>query len=250
MTDRSDRPRVVILGGGFGGLGTALKLDDADADVVLIDRHDYHTFQPLLYQLATGLLEPSAVGHSLRDLVHHDQKNVDRPQDVRDRDRPRGSARCTLAEMAPLTYDFLVLGLGAEVTFFGTEGAAEHAFPDVHADRRVRLKEHLLGRWEAADKDPSLIEDGALNVVVVGGGPTGVESAGAIAELYRGDFARDYPDIPQEKARVVLVEAGPTSSGCSSRTSAPTPREALREAHRRGRHRTRASRRSRRPASR
>ena len=76
MTERSDRPRVVILGGGFGGLGAAQKLSKANADVVLVDRHDYHTFQPLLYQLATGLLEPSAVGHSLRDLVHHDHRTT------------------------------------------------------------------------------------------------------------------------------------------------------------------------------
>jgi NADH dehydrogenase len=73
----------------------------------------------------------------------------------------------------------------------------------------LRLKEHVLGKWEAADKNPKLIEDGALNVVVVGGGPTGVETAGAMAELYRGDFARDYPNVPQENARIVLVEAGP-----------------------------------------
>jgi NADH dehydrogenase len=112
--------------------------------------------------------------------------------------------------MAPLTYDVLVLALGAEVNFFGTVGAAEHAFPMYTLTDAIRLKEHLLERWEAADKDPSLVEDGALNVVVVGGGPTGVESAGAIAELYRSDFAKDYPSIPQEHARVVLVEAGPT----------------------------------------
>ena len=73
----------------------------------------------------------------------------------------------------------------------------------------VRLKDHLLERWEAADRDPSLVEDGALNIVVVGGGPTGVETAGALAELYRGDFAKDYPDLPQDQARVILVEAGP-----------------------------------------
>jgi len=117
------------------------------------------------------------------------------------------------ADAEPVSYDYLVLALGAEVNFFGTEGAAEHAFPMYTLPDAVRLKEHILGRWEAADKDRSLIEDGALNIVVVGGGPTGVESAGAIAELYRGDFAEDYRDVPQESARVVLVEAGPEVFG-------------------------------------
>jgi NADH dehydrogenase len=201
------RPRVVVVGGGFGGLGTVLNLKKADADVVLVDRHDYHTFQPLLYQLATGLLETSAVGHSLRDLVQ-DQDNATIHKDsVTAIDLAAREVR--FAEMEPLTYDFLVLALGAEVNFFGTDGAAEHAFPMYTLTDAVRLKEHVLGRWEAADKDSTLVEDGAVNVVVVGGGPTGVESAGAIAELYRGDFAKDYPNMPQEMARVVLVEAGP-----------------------------------------
>ena len=203
-----DRPRVLVLGGGFGGLGAVKKLEDADADVVLIDAHDYHTFQPLLYQLATGLLEPSAVGHALRDLVHGQENATVHMTSVTAIDLEKREVQ--LAEMAPLTYDVLVLALGAEVNFFGTEGAAEHAFPMYTLSDAVRLKDHLLGRWEAADKDPSLVDDGALNVVVVGGGPTGVESAGAIAELYRSDFAKDYPGIPQEKARVILVEAGPT----------------------------------------
>jgi NADH:quinone reductase (non-electrogenic) len=114
-----------------------------------------------------------------------------------------------LEEMEPLSYDYLVLALGAQVNFFGTDGASEHAFPMYTLPDAVRLKEHVLDRWETADKDPALIEDGALNVVVVGGGPTGVETAGAMAELYRGEFTRDYPNVPQESARIVLVEAGP-----------------------------------------
>jgi len=99
--------------------------------------------------------------------------------------------------------------IGAEVNFFGTEGAAEHAFPMYTLADAVRLKDHLLGLWEAADRDPSLIEDGALNVVVVGGGPTGVETAGALAELYRADLAKDFRGIAPEQSRIVLVEAGP-----------------------------------------
>ena len=112
-------------------------------------------------------------------------------------------------EISPLSYDYLVLGLGAEVNFFGTEGAEEHAFPMYTLPNAVRLKDHLLERWEAAERDPSLVEDGALNVVIVGGGPTGVETAGAVAELYRADFAKDYPSLPQDEARITLVEAGP-----------------------------------------
>jgi NADH dehydrogenase len=201
------RPRVLILGGGFAGLGAAQKLGQADADVVLVDRHDYHTFQPLLYQLATGLLETSSVGHSLRDLVH-DQENTSVHQaTVTGIDLEAREVR--FDGMQPLTYDYLVLGLGAEVNFFGTEGAAEHAFPMYTLADAVRLKEHVLERWEAADKDAGLVEDGALNVVVVGGGPTGVETAGAMAELYRNVLSKDYRSLPQSGARVILVEAGP-----------------------------------------
>ena len=110
--------------------------------------------------------------------------------------------------MAPLTYDYLVLGLGAEVNFFGVDGA-EHAFPMYTLTDAVRLKEHVLRNWETADRDPTLVDDGALNVVIVGGGATGVETAGAMAELYRSNFVKDYPGLPQEKARITLVEASP-----------------------------------------
>ena len=207
MTSAGPRPRVLILGGGFGGVGAAQKLKDADADVVLVDRHDYHTFQPLLYQLATGLLETTAVGHSLRDLLsRHDNTTVHKASVVAvDLD----ARRVTFEEIGPIDYDYLVFGLGAEVNFFGTGGAADHAYPMYTLPHAVRLKDHLLERWEAADRDPSLVADGALNVVVVGGGPTGIETAGAVVELYRGDFAKDYPAVEQEGARVILVEAGP-----------------------------------------
>jgi len=201
------RPRVVVLGGGFAGIGAARKLEDADVDVVVIDKHDYHTFQPLLYQVATDLLPQATVGHALRDLFNEQSNARVHKTAVTGIDLAKREVE--LAEMAPLSYDYLVLGLGAEVNFFGVEGAAEHAFPLYTLPDAVRLKQHILERWEAADKDPTLIEDGAVNVVVVGGGPTGVESAGAVAELYRSLFVKDYPDIPQEKARIVLVEAGP-----------------------------------------
>jgi NADH:quinone reductase (non-electrogenic) len=205
----AERPHVVVLGGGFGGIGAARKLHgaDADVDITVIDQHDYHTFQPLLYQVATDLLEPSAVGHPLRDLFHDHPNATVHEAEVTAIDLAGREVRCE--GLAPLRYDYLVLALGARAEFFGVAGAAEHAFPMYTLADAVRLKDHILRRWEAADRDPALLDDGALNVVVVGGGPTGIESAGALAELYRNIFARDYPGIPQHKARIVLVEAGP-----------------------------------------
>src|SRR4051794_15053068 len=201
------RQRVLILGGGFAGLGAARKLKDADVDVVLVDRHDYHTFQPLLYQLATDLLETTMVAHPLRDLFH-DQPNL-RVHQATVAGIDPAAREVRFDEMGAIAYDHLVLALGAKVNFFGVEGADEHAFPLYTLPDAVRLKEHILGRWEAADRDPDLVEDGALNVVVVGGGPTGIESVGALSELYRSEFAKDYPDLPQDRIRLVLVEAGP-----------------------------------------
>ena len=200
------RPGVLVLGGGFGGIGAAKKLADADADVVLVDRHDYHTFQPMIYQLATGLVAPVVVAHPIRDLFH-EQPNVSVHQaTVTEIDLDERSV--SFAEMAPMTYDHLVLALGAGVNFFGVEGAAEHAFPLYTVRDAINLRQHVLRRWEAADRDPSLVDEGALDVVVVGGGPTGVESAGALAELYRSNFAKDYRSFDPERARVVLVEGG------------------------------------------
>ena len=200
------RPRVLILGGGFAGVGAARKLTKADVDVVVVDRHDYHTFKPLLYQLATGLLEDAGVGHSLRDLLHGQANASVHQATVAAIDLVAREVR--FEEMGLVGYDYLVLALGAEVNFFGTDGAAEHSLPLYTLPDAVRLKQHVLGRWEAADRDPALVEDGALNVVVVGGGPTGIETAGALAELYRANFARDYRNLPQTKARIILVEGG------------------------------------------
>jgi NADH dehydrogenase len=205
--NNGERPRVLVLGGGFGGVGAAQKLKKSDVDVVLVDKNDYHTFQPLLYQVATGLLEQPAVGHPLRDLFH-EQDNARVHQDaVTEIDLSRREVR--FRELEPHSYDYLVLGLGAEVNFFGVEGAAEHGFPLYTLADAVRLKDHVLRTWEAADRNRALVDDGALNVVVVGGGPTGIETAGALAELYNGVFRKDYPDVPSEQARIVVVEAGP-----------------------------------------
>ena len=113
--------RVLILGGGFAGVGAAQKLKDADAEVVVVDRHNYHTFQPLLYQLATALLQTAAVGHSLRDLVNRQENATVHQATVTAVDLDAREVQ--FAELAPIPYDYLVLALGAEVNFFGTESA-------------------------------------------------------------------------------------------------------------------------------
>jgi NADH dehydrogenase len=206
MPSRS-RPRVVVLGGGFAGLGAARALKKDDVDVVLIDKHDYHTFQPLLYQVATDLLETSAVGHPLRDLFDEQANVAVHVAGVTGIDL--ATREVQFDGLEPLAYDYLVLAVGAKVNFFGTDGAEEHAFPMYTLPDAVRLQEHVLRKWEAVDKEPALADDGALDVVVVGGGATGVETVGALAELYHNVFPKDYPGIPLDKARLILVEAGP-----------------------------------------
>ncbi len=125
------RPRVVILGGGFAGVGAVQKLKDADADVVLVDKHDYHTFQPLLYQLATGLVETTIVGHSLRDLVHGQDNATIHKTHVTAIDLAARTVQ--FDELEPLTYDYLVLALGSRGQLLRDRGRCRACIPDVHA---------------------------------------------------------------------------------------------------------------------
>ncbi|MPY95703.1 MAG: NAD(P)/FAD-dependent oxidoreductase [Acidimicrobiia bacterium] len=196
---------ALVLGAGFGGLGAARALAGAPTDVVLVDRHDYHTFQPLLYQVATAALDPETVGHPVRALVD-DQGNL-RFHQATVTGIDLGSRQVSFAETAALSYDHLVVALGAGVDYFGVRGAAEHAFPLYTLEDAVRLKDHMLGRFEASE-DAGAAGPGALDVVVVGGGPTGVETAGALAEWYRHELERDYPHLPVGDAAITLVERG------------------------------------------
>jgi NADH dehydrogenase len=199
------RPQVVVIGAGFGGLSVARGLAKEPVDVTLVDRHNFTTFQPLLYQVATAGLNPADVAHPVRGLFHR-QKNLHfRQGDVEGVDWD--ARRLHLAGQRDLAFDQLVVAVGAAVTWFGVAGAADWALPLYTLDDAVKLRNHILGRFEAADADPSLIDKGALTFVVVGGGPTGVETAGALAELVAVVFRRDYPQLDVGRARVVLVEA-------------------------------------------
>ncbi len=152
MASKDSKASVLILGGGFAGIGAAQGMKDADVEVVLVDGHDYHTFQPLIYQVATDLLAPTVVGHPIRDLFH-EQPNVTVHQATAEKLDLEGR-QVQFAEMEPITYDHLVLALGARVNFFGVEGAQEHAFPMYTLPDAMRIREHILQKWQAADRDP------------------------------------------------------------------------------------------------
>ncbi|HEX5947211.1 MAG TPA: NAD(P)/FAD-dependent oxidoreductase [Acidimicrobiales bacterium] len=216
------RPHVVIVGAGFGGLAVARGLDALPVEVTLIDRQNFTTFQPLLYQVATSGLNAADVAHPIRGLFHRQRNLQVRRGEVVGVDWARrmvlldarghaGTAahgdRSGHDAVDAVPFDHLVVAVGAVAAYFGTPGAPEHATPLYTLDDAVSLRNHVLERFEAADAEPDLIDDGELNFVVVGGGPTGVETAGALAELFSIVFRRDYPSLGVGRARVVLVEA-------------------------------------------
>src|SRR5262245_21467767 len=176
----AELPHVVILGAGFGGIGALKKLRDANVRITVIDQHDYHTFQPLLYQVATDELGPMEVGFPIRELLHGHENVTFHQTLVTSVDL--ANKRVVTAGIGPIPYDYLVLALGAVVNFFHTPGTDQYAFPLYTMEDALRLKAHILKTCEAVDKTPALIDDGALTFCVVGGGATGVELAGALAE--------------------------------------------------------------------
>jgi NADH:ubiquinone reductase (H+-translocating) len=202
----SNTLHVVIVGAGFGGLGVAEQLAHVPVEVTLIDQHDYHTFQPLLYQVATSLLNAEDVGAPIRGLFRHQDNVTFHMATVTQVDMP--GHKIQLSDGRHVSYDYLVLAGGATVNYFNTPGAAEHALPLYTLMNAVKLRSRILERFEAADRDPTLIEDGALNFVIVGAGPTGVETAGALSDLFYNLLPRDYHQLATEKARVIIVERG------------------------------------------
>src|SRR3954454_18416060 len=182
MSPENGHRHVVVVGGGFAGVGCARRLAGEDGvRVTLGDRHNYPQFQPLLYQVATSQLAPADVAYSLRKLFQ-DEANVSvKLADIASVD-PAARA-VTTADGERIGGDALVLAAGSQPNFFRTPGAEEHAYPLYSLDDATRLRSRILTVFEQADRHPSLIDQGALNFVIVGGGPTGVETAGAIADL-------------------------------------------------------------------
>ncbi|HSM59465.1 MAG TPA: FAD-dependent oxidoreductase, partial [Longimicrobiales bacterium] len=199
------RPRVVIAGAGFGGLWAARGLAGKDVDVVLVDRNNYHTFFPLLYQVAAAELVPTDIAYPVRSIFRR-SANVDvRMAEVTGLDT---EARRLHTSRGPIEYDRMVLALGSVPHYFGVAGAAEHAFALRWMDDAIPLRHHVLTRFElAAGTDDPIERRRLLTFAVVGGGPTGIEFSGALAELIHGPLLRDYPGIDPDEVQVVLLEA-------------------------------------------
>src|SRR4051812_5367145 len=173
--DRTNGQRhVVVVGGGFAGVGCARRLAGRDdVRVTLIDRNNYHQFQPLLYQVATSQLAPSDIAYSLRKLFREEANVAVKLAAVESVDP--ATRTVVTADGERITGDALVLAAGSRPNFFRTPGAEEHAFPLYSLNDAERLRSRIIGVFEDADRDPALIRKGALNFVIVGGGPTGVE---------------------------------------------------------------------------
>jgi NADH dehydrogenase len=212
MRDNGATRHVIVVGGGFAGVGCVKRLAREDGvRVTLIDRHNYHQFQPLLYQVATSQLASSDIAFSLRKLFHeHDDVDV-KLGEVAELDP--ATRTVTLADGARFTGDAVVVAAGSQPNFFHTPGADEHALPLYSLDDATRLRSRILEVFEAADRDPSRIDQGALTFVVVGGGPTGVELAGALADLIAETMTVEYHDLAVSAAQIHLVDLGHTLLG-------------------------------------
>jgi NADH dehydrogenase len=213
MPDATDgRLHVIVVGGGFAGAGCVKRLAGHDrVRVTLIDRNNYHQFQPLLYQVATSQLAPSDVAYSLRKLFSDDENVTVKLAEVASIDPATRSVTTSHGER--ISGDALVLAAGSQPNFFRTPGAEEHAFPLYSLDDAQRLRSRILAVFEEADRDPALIAQGALNFVVVGGGPTGVELAGGLADLIHDTMAGQYHDLAVTSAQIHIVDLGPTLLG-------------------------------------
>ena len=202
----TDAARVVIIGAGFGGLTAAKHLEKHDVDVVVIDKNNYHSFLPLPYQVATAGLNPADVGYPVRGLFRRRQRVLFRQGEVTGVDWERRLVH--LHEEDDVAFDYLIVAAGATANFFAIPGAERYSYPLYTMSDALRVRNHLLSLFEEADAKPSLIADGILNIVVVGGGPTGVEVAGAVAELVSKVLDRDFHDLDLSVTRVILLERG------------------------------------------
>ena len=203
--EHTDKKRIVIVGGGLGGLELAFKLVDDDYQVVLIDKNNYHQFPPLIYQVASGGLEPSSISFPFRRLFQGKKDFFFRMAKVESVNTDKKTINTTVGE---IDYDYLVMAFGAKTNFFGNKDIEATTLPMKSVSEAMRLRNTILRNLELAltEEDPAR-KQALMNIVVVGGGASGVEIAGAVAEMKKNIIARDYPDLDSSQMHIYLVNA-------------------------------------------
>jgi NADH dehydrogenase len=223
--DKSKFPQVVIVGGGFGGLQVARKLADKPVDVLLIDKHNYHTFQPLLYQVATGSLEADSIAFSIRKNFAGQTNFRFRNAEVTKIISKTNTIVTTVGEIA---YDYLVIATGSTTNFFGNKDVEHFAMPMKSIPEALDLRSMILQNIEEAVLfDTKEEREPYLNFVLVGAGPTGVELSGALAELRNHILTQDYPELSKEHMRVYLVDFMPKVLGAMSANASAAAKKYL-----------------------
>ena len=218
--------RIIIIGGGFAGLKLAEKLNNTAYDVLLIDKLNHHQFQPLFYQVATAGLEPSSISFPLRGIFHHSRNVRIRYAEV---SAVIPDKNCILTSIGELTYDYLVIATGVTTNFFGNKNLEKWAYPMKSTSEAINIRQHVLQNFEdalvASEEDRRRL----MNVVIVGGGPTGVELSGAFAEMKRHVFPRDYPELDFKRMNVILMEGSDKTLGNMSSQSSAKSKQYLEE---------------------
>jgi NADH dehydrogenase len=205
--DESAKPSVVVVGGGFAGVGCAKELAKHDVNVTLLDRNNYHQFQPLLYQVATAELSTTDIARPLRAIFAKDDTVDVKQLTVTDIDV--NTRTVTTSDGQSFSGEYLVLAAGSRPNFFNTPGADQYAFPLYSVDDATKLRSRIFEVFEEADANPARVDQGALNVVIVGAGPTGVETAGAVADLVNEVMPTRFHDLDVKRTRIYLIDHGP-----------------------------------------
>ncbi len=205
LPDLPKRPQVLVIGAGFAGLALAKKLKNTKYDVTLLDRNNYNTFQPLLYQVATGGLEPDSIAYPIRKVL---QGKANLSFKMAEVERIVPERKVVETNIGPIEYDYLVIATGSKTNFFNFVQQEEHLMGLKSVPEALNLRSFILQNFEKANNLPKgQTQSPLLNIGIVGGGPTGVELAGALGEMKQFVFPKDYPDLDLSQMRIVLLEA-------------------------------------------